>query len=203
MVYSLYWKIIEVKDSFDDVLEVLAKAGIGWGHELESDYGRELAHKMVLYIIYAYCKDSEHLFLSHNWTQNRNTVYQLLGSDERMFEPLVMQNNKRFRQIIGEFLEMQGDQDFKFLKSNEDLYDELYNDFMENRRGDDGKIDFKVVQDKRKMLFDLWNEIQELKERIRDKNMHIYDNLKQIADKEKENSADLSLNIEKSPLVKK
>lgn len=155
-----------------------------------------IAKNIVGYIVDGYSVESPHMLLKNNWgVRKKELAIKHLIPDHKYGE-IVELEGESIRNVIAEYLEYQGDLDFKHLRMLEDLYEKMmsaaYTDVF----------DIKVLNENRESLSSLRNDINDLKKELYEKYHVFFDNIGEVRSKEKVVPQSLR-NLATSPLVKK
>jgi hypothetical protein len=180
MVVSLFLEFSRVNiDTAQDAVRFFDDKGLEMFRPL-MDAFKEEALPVIKYIVYAYSRDSELVLLEGNWANNKEAIAIKVGLPEDGREDVVDLKNETVRECITRYLTMQGDRDFRHLQLTRDLYERLLDQLYETMYNKEGEFDKDKILADRKALADLYDEMIELEERVRSKNIHIYDGMKQI-----------------------
>lgn len=143
-------------------------------------YTRGEAAIIILYIIYAYSKESDFLILGAETSEERYGIAQRVNLPEYLHQKVVKLSCPVVRAVVVAYLNKQTGRVFKYLQLKKDLYEAALDNSLVKMNDDEGDFDIKGMSESDKYLKGLLNEIGDFEDQLRSELKFFYENKEEI-----------------------
>lgn len=166
--------------------------------------GEPYAKLALLYIIYAYSKESPLLVLGERYADMKRRIADFVELPDRMLGPVMQLQNYYVRNVVVNYLAAQKDRRWQHLCQDKEIYEAMCDNSLRALRRDDGSVDFKAIQDaakyRRELLAQI--ELQEEAFKLDGEYGFVQENMEEIQKISKTVNGRRSLRLENSPHIK-
>lgn len=206
MELSIYHAVISRKDRVaKELFEDLETIYPGLFTDLLRIEGGEPYAKLALmYIIFAYSKESPVLVLGERFSKQKIKIADYVQLPDRLLGPVVNLQSRIVREVVTSYLNAQQDRRWQHYIKDKELYDDMFDESLKFTRKDDGKPDFKLILDAAKHRRELLTQIEEQEKAFKSEGEYAFvmENMEEIKKIGKESNGSQSMKLESSPHVK-
>lgn len=154
------------------------------------------AKDIFYYITDGYSAESTSVLLQSNWSTVKPQLAKKHSIPDHLNGAVVNLECSVIKKVIADYLEFQGDFDFKHLRMLEDVYEQMLNSLYV------ADFSIEIFNKSRKDMAELRQEIVDLKINLRESYRVFYDNIQQVKVEEKRKAPSLN-DLSTSQYVKK
>lgn len=154
------------------------------------------------YILEAYSKQSKSLILGSEFIKEKEAIADKVGVVDKLKRKCTKLESVLVSSVVLDYLNYQGDRDFKRLQMKKDLYEILVDKSTMETRGSDGSTDIKTIMESSKYSDQILQDILVLEQTMRTDNFYILSAGEEVGSMHKGN-ANISLRIENNPMIAK
>lgn len=183
MITSFFHEIAPLKGGNQQtILEACESIKPGLFSQLEDTDDLPRAHigDIIMYIIFAYSKESPKVVMGVSMRSVKEVIATYLKLPDNLFQYTVEMKHSVVRRVIMEFLDYQLDRDYRHLMWKKDLYELMINAQMEDVMDEEGKLDMKKVREYSKELESLLTDIESYEAKMATRFQFVIDNVNDI-----------------------
>lgn len=185
MVANIYTYILQYEDIGGNLVEKLQQMNVfPIFVKMAKCYEEDLSkfNKVLFYILHTYSLQSKFHVLGADWQLTKNNVAKHVGikEDEDLYNDAVLLENTAVVITIQNYLDYQGEKNFKHLCMLKDLYEQMVSSAVANIKKASDEIDYDQKYKNHEYAGKLLEEIKQWEQRVADSNKELKEAINEL-----------------------